>query len=135
MYTSTIFDNWLDRSGTSQTPCGSVAKATGGRNEVKKGKRVRIYSLGGHTISIEGLQTANSKVEAIINALAPKKVAKLRSFLGLVNYYSKFLPNLATTLSPLYTLLWKRQEWSWDQNQIKAGEEPPEIVPGVGAFR
>ena len=56
----------------------------------------------GHTISAEGLRTADSKVEAIVNAPAPRNVAELRSFLGLVNYYAKFLPNLATT-PPLCT--------------------------------
>lgn len=64
----------------------------------------------GHKISEAGLQTADSKVEAIVNAPAPRNVTELRSFLGLVNYYGKFLPNLATLLSPLYTLLQKRRQ-------------------------
>ena len=66
----------------------------------------------GHTICAEGLRMADSKVEAIVNVPAPKNVAELCSFLGLVNYYSKFLPNLTTILSPLYALLQKHQEWS-----------------------
>ena len=41
-------------------------------------------------------------------------------FLGLVNYYGKFLPDLETTLSPLYALLQKQKKWSWDTNEEKA---------------
>ena len=66
----------------------------------------------GHPISAEGLRTADSKVEASFNAPAPKNVAELRLFFGLVNYYSKFLPNPATILSPFYVLLRKHQKWS-----------------------
>ena len=73
----------------------------------------------GHTISKTGLQTADSKVDAIVNAPAPTNVTELRSFLGLVNYYGKFLPNLATLLSPLYALLQKRRPWKWAAEQAK----------------
>ena len=77
----------------------------------------------GHTISEEGLRTAESKVDAIVRAPAPRNVTKLRSFLGLVNYYGKFLPNLATILSPLYALLQKNQKWDWGSGQAKAFQE------------
>ena len=38
---------------------------------------------------------------------------QLRSFLGLVNYYSKFVPNLATTLHLLNQLLKHDAQWRW----------------------
>ena len=50
----------------------------------------------GHVISAEGLKTSESKVKAVTNAPTPTSVSELRSFLGLVNYYSKFLPDLAS---------------------------------------
>lgn len=59
----------------------------------------------GHIISEEGLHTSDTKMEAICQAPTPKNVSQLRSFLGLVNYYGKFLPDLATILAPLYKLL------------------------------
>ena len=47
-----------------------------------------------------------SKVAAIANAPAPTNLQELRSFLGLLNYYGKFIPNLAATiLHPLNALL------------------------------
>ena len=42
---------------------------------------------------------------------------ELKSFLGLLNYYSRFLPNLSTLLSPLYQLLRKDVNWSWKKLQ------------------
>ena len=60
----------------------------------------------GHIISSEGLQPTREKICcAITDAPTPYNLAQVRSFLGLVNYYSKFLPQLATTLAPLYSLL------------------------------
>ena len=66
----------------------------------------------GHVICAEGLCTSDAKVGAIMNAPAPKNVTELRLFLGLVNYSGKFLPDLATTFSPLYQLL-QKQKWMW----------------------
>lgn len=74
----------------------------------------------GHVISADGLHTSEEKVRGIVEAPAPRNVAELRSFLGLVNYYGKFLPDLATTLSPLYTLLQKQKKWTWGPDQKKA---------------
>ena len=62
----------------------------------------------GHRISADGLQPTKEKVRVISEAPAPLNVTQLRSFLGVVNYYSKFLPNLSTMLAPLYMLLQKQ---------------------------
>jgi len=45
----------------------------------------------GHIINSKGIHTDNGKIEAIINFETPKCVKKLRSFLGLANYYRKFI--------------------------------------------
>ena len=74
----------------------------------------------GHVISSEGLRTGDLKVKAIVDAPDPKDLSELRSFLGMVNYYGKFLPNLATTLSPLYRLLRQSSAWRWGPKQKKA---------------
>ena len=54
-----------------------------------------------------------SKITAIQDAPRPSNVSQLRSFLGLGNYYSRFLPNLSTTLHPLNDLLQKGKSWNW----------------------
>ena len=51
---------------------------------------------------------------AIANAPQPENVGQLRSFLGLVNYYNRFLPNLATILHPLHQLF-EQGERQWTE--------------------
>ena len=67
----------------------------------------------GHRIDREGLHTLPSKVSAIVDAPEPKNVQELRSFLGLLNYYSKFIANLASILHPLNRLLRNDVSWKW----------------------
>jgi len=59
----------------------------------------------GNKISAEGLQPTEEKVRAIKEATALSNFSQLCSFFRLVNYYGKFLPNLASTVAPLYTVL------------------------------
>ena len=77
----------------------------------------------GHTISAEGLLPTKEKVRAIMDAPTPQDVSQLRSFLGLINYYGKFLPHLSSVLSPLYLLLQKQQRWIWGKAQAEAFQQ------------
>ena len=67
----------------------------------------------GYKIDAQGLHPTNSKVEAIVNAPAPTNISELRSFLGLLNYYGKFVANLSTLLHPLHQLLQADTKWNW----------------------
>ena len=67
----------------------------------------------GHLIDAEGLHQTPAKVKAIMDAPAPQNITEVRSFLGLVNYYGNFVPNLSSNLCPLYSLLQKTSPWSW----------------------
>ena len=53
----------------------------------------------GHGITSYGLEPAASKVAAIVNAPAPRNLTELRSLFGMVNYYRKCLPDVATILA------------------------------------
>ncbi len=66
-----------------------------------------------HRIDALGLHTTSAKIEAIQLAPKPKDQAQLRSFLGLILYYGKFIPNLATMLQPLNSLLQVGKTWKW----------------------
>lgn len=68
----------------------------------------------GHIISDKGLMPNPEKVSTINAAKIPKNSTELKAFLGLVNYYGKFLQNLSTTLNPLYHLLKKDVRFLWD---------------------
>ena len=65
----------------------------------------------GYHISAEGMWPTEDKKRAILEAPVPQNVSQLRSFLGLIHFYEKFLRNLADTLAPLYKLLRKQEKW------------------------
>ena len=67
----------------------------------------------GLKISSKGVETTGEKTAAIREAPEPRNVGELRKWLGLVNYYAKFLKNLSNTLAPLYRLLRKGVSWRW----------------------
>jgi hypothetical protein len=73
-----------------------------------------------HLIHALGIHPLPSKVDAVMNAPAPTNVQQLRAFLGLVNYYSKFVANLSTILSPLNRLLGQNVKWKWTQESSDA---------------
>jgi hypothetical protein len=74
----------------------------------------------GHKISAAGLQPTDDKVRAIDEAPNPTNVTELKSFLGLVNYYGKFISQLASLLAPLHQLLCKNAPWTWGKAQQEA---------------
>ena len=77
----------------------------------------------GHKITAEGLWPLEDKVWAVKEAPSPKCVAGLKSFLGLVNYYGKFLQDLSRILAPLYKLLHNDIKWQWGEEQERAFRE------------
>ena len=77
----------------------------------------------GHIIDADCLHATDAKVDAIVHAPSPKNVAELRSFLGLLNYYGRFIPSL---LHPLNSLLRHNTTWRWTKpccEAFKAAEE------------
>ena len=58
----------------------------------------------GNVLTDKGLQVSDDQVEAIARASRPKNQSQLRSFLGLVQYCSRFIPSFAIIASPLWDL-------------------------------
>ncbi|XP_046559854.1 uncharacterized protein K02A2.6-like [Haliotis rubra] len=83
--------------------------------------RSKVEFLG-FTVDKDGIHPTPSKVSAIKDAPAPKEVNELRSYLGMLNHYSEFLPNMATKCAPLYDLLKKTATWKWTQVEQQAFE-------------
>ncbi|CAF1110241.1 unnamed protein product [Adineta ricciae] len=73
-------------------------------------KRVEYLGL---IVDKDGVHTSPLKTKAIVDMPNPTNVSQLRSFLGMVNHYAKFIPKLTDRLAPLYTLLQKDVEWNW----------------------
>ena len=77
----------------------------------------------GHTVDAEGIHPTQEKLLAVQNAPSPSNVGELRSYLGMLNYYHKFMPNLSTVLAPLHEQLHKEVQWKWERAQQLAFEE------------
>ena len=56
----------------------------------------------GHKNDVEGLHLLCNKVQAIQEATSPTNIQELNVNLGLLTYYTRFLPNMFSVLSPLY---------------------------------
>ena len=82
----------------------------------------------GHTISAKGLKPSLAKVRAITEVSQPTNVTQLKAFLGLVNHYAKFLPDLATKLAPLYKLLRQDAKWEWLDQQEQSFQEVKQLL-------
>ena len=63
--------------------------------------RLKVEYLG-DIIDADGLHPTEERVKAIKEAPKPQNITELRSFLDIINYYSRFLPNIS---APLYNLL------------------------------
>ena len=82
----------------------------------------------GHKIDGEGLHPIAEKVKAVNDAPNPRNVQELKSYLGLLNYYGKFLPNLSTELVPLYKLLRAEQKWKWSERETAAFQKSKDLL-------
>ena len=82
----------------------------------------------GHRIDAEGLHTSPEKVKAIQQAPTPSNVVELRSFLGLLNYYGKFVSNLSSILQPLNSCLQQNKQWEWTQECDQAFKEAKDAL-------
>ena len=82
----------------------------------------------GHKLDSEGVHPTGKKFAGVQNAVPPKNVIELRSYLGILNYYRQFLKNLSTELAPLYELLHDNVKWTWEKAQQKAFEKSKELL-------
>lgn len=86
----------------------------------------------GYRIDAKGLHPIKEKVRAIVDAPAPTNVTELRSYLGLLNYYGRFLPNLSSVLAPLHELLQKNTIFKWGKPQQDSFEKSKQLLNTSG---
>jgi len=65
--------------------------------------RSKIKFLG-HIVSSKGIQPTSEKVDALSSHPLPKTIGQLRKFVGLLNFYHRFVPHLAEMVAPLNEL-------------------------------
>ena len=67
-------------------------------------------SFLGHYVCPEGISPLPTAVDTIVNLVKPEKQRALRRYLGMVNYYHRFIPHCAEKLTPLNSLLTEANE-------------------------
>ena len=64
-----------------------------------------------HRMNAEGINPTSEKLKAITNIETPRDVNQLRSYLGLIHCYAKFVLRVFIVLRPLHKLLMKVRMW------------------------
>lgn len=82
----------------------------------------------GFIINQHGLQPDARRVAAISNMPQPSNVPELRSFLGAVNFYGKFVSNMRRHRGPLDELLHKDVKWQWSNQHVQCFTKLKEIL-------
>lgn len=82
----------------------------------------------GHVLTKDGISKGH-KVDAVLKMPAPTDVSSLKSFLGSLQFYSKFLPSsFATEAEPLYRLTKKQVDWIWGPTEEKAFQKLKQLL-------
>ena len=89
-------------------------------NERKCQFRLPKLTFFGHDLSSKRIAPSEEKVSAVQNATPPPSTAEVRSFLGLVQYFAKFLPDFSQVAKPLRMLTRKDQQFMWEDAQQKS---------------
>ncbi|KAA3478082.1 reverse transcriptase [Gossypium australe] len=80
-------------------------------------------SFLGHVISASGIRVDPSKVSAILDWKPPQNISKIRSFLGLVGYYRRFVKGFSMIAAPMTKLLQKDVKFEWSERCQKSFDQ------------
>ena len=83
-----------------------LAKCKFGRSEIQ---------FLGHIINHKGIRTLPEKTEEILKIKAPRNADEVRTFLGLLNYYRRFIPAFSDLMHPIQKLLKKNVKFEWTE--------------------
>ena len=88
-----------------------LAKCEFGRSEIQ---------FLGHIINREGIRTIPEKAEEISKIKTPRNTNKVHAFLGVLNYYHRFIPAFTDLMHPIQKLLKKNVKFVWTEECDKA---------------
>ena len=77
----------------------------------------------GHMVSTSGVSVDPEKVEVVMSWERPKSVFEIRSFLGLVGYYRRFIKDFSRIAAPMTRLTRKEVKFEWDDRCEEAFQE------------
>ena len=110
------------------------------RKKLEIGEEIEF---AGHVISSKGIRPDPSKFQAIRDFPAPKNIKELRSYMGLANQLSSFIPDLQQCTSNMRKLLSPKNEYIWTPTQDEEFKRTfcspprssnPSTLPGPQSF-
>ena len=90
--------------------------------------RLQKLTFFGHELTSKGVNASEQKIAAIRDAKEPKDASEVRSFMGLVQYSAKFIPNLASVARPIQELTRKGAKFIWGKDQQSAFQELKRLI-------
>ncbi|MCG8032586.1 MAG: aspartyl protease family protein, partial [Candidatus Thiodiazotropha taylori] len=88
----------------------------------------------GHVLSESGVGPSEAKVSAVLNAREPRSISEVRSWLGLVQYNARFIPDLATISAPLRELTHKNAIFKWGQAEQNSFDRLKKCLASAGTL-
>jgi len=85
--------------------------------------KVRKIGFLGVVIGPGGIEMEKEKVDEVPSWPKPKNMKDVRKFLGLTNYYRRFIKDFAQVAMPMNMLTRKDVKWQWEEEQQKAFDE------------
>ena len=85
--------------------------------------KVREVEFLGVVIRLEGIKMEKKKVKGVLEWPTPKCVKDVQKFLGLANYYRRFIEGFTTVARPLHDMVKKDKKWEWMERQEEAFKE------------
>jgi len=89
--------------------------------------KARKIGFLGVVIGPNGIEMEKEKVEGVLSWPQPKNVKNVIKFLGLTNYYRRFIKDFARVARPMNMLTRKDEKWTWGDNQQKTFKELNQI--------
>ncbi|XP_022788169.1 uncharacterized protein K02A2.6-like [Stylophora pistillata] len=90
--------------------------------------RLSRLTFFGHELTRDGINPCEEKIAAIRDARPPKDANEVRSFIGIVQYSSKFMPDVASIAEPIQELTRKSVVFHWGNEQQAAFEELKRLI-------
>jgi len=85
--------------------------------------KVREVEFLGVVIGLEGIKMEKEKVKGVLEWLTLKYVKDVQKFLGLANYYRRFIEGFVKVARSLHNLVKKEKRWDWTEREEKVFKE------------
>nr|XP_034321902.1 uncharacterized protein K02A2.6-like [Crassostrea gigas] len=100
-------------------------------NQAKCEFSMNKITFMGHVMSKNGIGPTSDRIKSLLDAKEPTSGSEVKSFLGLVNFSARYIPNLATVSEPLRRLTKKNVNFVWGREQKKSFDTLKRCLPNV----